>query len=126
MNRRTFLLSAAGAIGAGTALIYGPLVVGQEFEQFVAGELGISDELAAAMLERARDSYSQLEYEAHAAAFAAAFRGPAAALVPSAAKRAAAESLIEPMLSTQAAGLAYAEDSAEPLVAPCAGLVPVQ
>jgi hypothetical protein len=126
VNRRRFLLSAAGVLGGAAALIYAPLVPGKEFEQFVAAKLGISEELASAMLERARATYGAAEYEARATAFAVAFREPVGALVPDWGQRKAAAPLIEPMFSTQAAALAYAEDSPEPIVASCSGLIPVR
>lgn len=125
MNRRRFLLSTAGALGGAAALLYAPLVPGQEFEQFVAGKLGISEELATAMLDRARAFYGTAEYEARAAAFAVAFRDPVGALVPDWAQRKAAAPLVEPMFAAQAAALAYSEDSPEPITAPCRGLIPV-
>jgi hypothetical protein len=126
MNRRRFLLAAAGAAGGVAAVMYAPLVPGREFEQFVAGKLGIGEELAVAMLERARSYYGTAEYDLRAAAFAVAFRGPVAALVPDGAQRRAVESLIEPMFSTQAAGLAYAQDDPVPIIEACSGLIPVR
>jgi glycosyltransferase involved in cell wall biosynthesis len=124
LKRRTVIGLGLGAAGLALAAPYAVLIPGREFEQLVASKLGISTELAAQLLERARNEYGEGEYEARAAAFAFAVRDPAALLLPDGARQRAVSSLLEPMLSAPAAGLAYAITGTDPGGrAPCAGLV---
>jgi glycosyltransferase involved in cell wall biosynthesis len=124
MRRRTVVAVGAGAAGAALLAPYLSLIPGSQFEQLVAGRLGISNELAAQLLERARTEYGDAEYDARAAAFAFAVRDPAALVLPDSLRERAISSLVEPMLSAPAASLAYAVTGVDPGgAAPCAGLV---
>ncbi|HXS47885.1 MAG TPA: glycosyltransferase, partial [Solirubrobacterales bacterium] len=124
MKRRTVVAFGAGAAGVALAAPYLVLLPDDEFEQLVASKLGIESELAGQLLEHARQRYGDAEYEARAAAFAFAVRDPAAAVLPGSLREKAVLSLIEPMLSTPSAALAYAITGSEPRYpAPCAGLV---
>jgi glycosyltransferase involved in cell wall biosynthesis len=124
LRRRTLIGLGLGAAGAAVVAPYAVLVPGDEFEELVAGRLGIEPELAAQLLERARVSYGDAEYEARAAAFAFAVRDPVALLLPDGVRERAVSSLLEPMLSEPAASLAYAITGTDPGgLAPCAGLV---
>jgi glycosyltransferase involved in cell wall biosynthesis len=123
-KRRTVIGVGLGAAGLALAAPYAVLIPGSEFEQLVASKLGISTELAAQLLERARAEYGDGEYEARAAAFAFAVRDPAALLLPDGVRERATSSLVEPMLSAPSASLAYAITGTDPGGrAPCAGLV---
>ncbi len=125
MRRRTFVALGAGAAGVALAAPYAALVPGEEFEQLVASRLGIEPELAAQLLQRAREQYGDAEYDARAAAFALAVRDPAATLMPEEVRRKAVDGLIAPMLSVPASNLAYAVTGVDPGgAAPCSGLVP--
>ena len=124
MKRRTFVALGAGAAGMALAAPYLVLLPDHEFEQLVASKLGIEPKLAGQLLEHARQRYGDAEYEARAAAFAFAVRDPAAAVLPGSLREKAVSSLIEPMLATPSAALAYAITGSEPgYPAPCAGLV---
>jgi hypothetical protein len=124
MRRRTFVAAGVGVAGVALAAPYAVLVAGEEFEQLVASRLGIEPELAKQLLQRARESYGDAEYEARAAAFALAVRDPAATVMPDDVRRKAIDSLIAPMLSAPASNLAYAITGVDPGGnAPCSGLV---
>ncbi len=123
MRRRTLVALGAGAAGVAVAAPYAVLAVGEEFEQLVASRLGIEPELAAQLLERARQEYGDAEYDARAAAFALAVRDPVAAVMPDDVRRRAIDSMLEPMLSEPAANLAYAVTGSDPGNPACAGLL---
>lgn len=123
MRRRTFVALGAGAAGLAVAAPYAVLSVGEEFEQLVASRLGIEPELAAQLLERAREEYGDAEYDARAAAFALAVRDPVAAVLPDGVRQRAIDGLLEPMLSAPAANLAYAVTGSDPGSPACAGLL---
>jgi glycosyltransferase involved in cell wall biosynthesis len=124
IRRRTLIAAGAGVAGVAIAAPYLLLLPDDEFEQLVAAKLGIEPQLAGELLEHARDQYGDAEYEARAAAFAFAVRDPAAAVLPSSAREKAISGLVEPMLSTPAASLAYAVTGTDPgYPAACAGLV---
>jgi glycosyltransferase involved in cell wall biosynthesis len=124
MRRRTFVALGAGAAGIAVAAPYAALVPGEEFEQLVASRLGIEPELAAQLLQRAREQYGDAEYDARAAAFALAVRDPAASVMPEEVRRKAIDGLLAPMLSAPASNLAYAITGVDPGGhAPCSGLV---
>lgn len=123
ITRRRFALAGVAGVGGVAAVVYAPLAVGGGFERLVASRLGIGEELATAYLERAREHYGAVEYDAHAARFALAFRGPTSVVVPETAKRAAAEALLQPMLGDPAANLAYAVPGRDPRRTACAGLL---
>lgn len=123
-KRRTVIVAGAGLGGLALAAPYLALLPDDEFEQLVAGRLGIDSKLAGELLENARRQYGDAEYDARAAAFAFAVRDPAAAVLPDSLRRKAVSSLLEPMLSPPAANLGYAVTGAAPSYpAPCAGLV---
>jgi glycosyltransferase involved in cell wall biosynthesis len=124
MRRRTFVAVGAGAAGVALAAPYAALLPGEGFEQLVASRLGIEPELAAQLLQRAREQYGDAEYDARAAAFALAVRDPAATLLPDELRYKAIEGMLEPMLSAPASNLAYAITGVDPGgAAPCSGLV---
>lgn len=124
MRRRTFVAAGAGVAGVALAAPYAALIPGEEFEQLVASRLGIEPELAAQLLQRAREQYGDVEFDARAAAFALAVRDPAATVMPDDVRRKAIDGLVEPMLSAPASNLAYAITGVDPGgAAPCSGLV---
>jgi hypothetical protein len=108
VNRRGFLAAGAGVVAAAAAAPYAPLVVGDEFESFVAGRLGLDSEVAAALLDDLRERLGDGEYDLRAAAFALALRRPYAALVPEGPRRSAVARFVEPLLSAPPQRLAYA------------------
>jgi glycosyltransferase involved in cell wall biosynthesis len=123
MRRRTFVAIGAGAAGAALAAPYAVLLADDEFEKLVASRLGIEPELAAKLLERARQQYGDGEYDARAAAFALAVRDPVAIVMPDGVRRNAIDGMLEPMLSAPAASLAYAVTGTDPGSPACAGLL---
>jgi glycosyltransferase involved in cell wall biosynthesis len=124
ISRRMLIGLGLGALGTAALAPYLALLPGEEFEQLVASRLGVEPELAAQLLQRARESYGDAEYDARAAAFAFAVRDPAALLLPDGVRERAVSSLVEPMLSKPAASLAYAITGSDPGgAAPCSGLV---
>ena len=124
MRRRTVVAVGAGAAGAALLAPYVSLIPGDEFEQLVADRLGIETNLATQLLERARLEYGGAGYDARAAAFSLAVRDPAALVLPDGLREHAISSMVEPMLSTPAASLAYAITGDDPGgLAPCAGLI---
>jgi len=124
IRRRTFVAAGAGVAGLAIAAPYVALLPDEEFEQLVASRLGIDAELAAQLLQRAREIYGDAEYDARAAAFALAVRDPVAAVMPEAMRRKAVDGLLEPMFSDPSSNLAYALTGRDPGgTAPCSGLV---
>lgn len=124
IRRRTLIAAGAGVAGVAVAAPYLLLLPDDEFERLVAARLGIEPKLAGELLERAKAQYEGAEYDARAAAFAFAVRDPAAAVLPSGVREKAISGLVEPMLSTPAASLAYAITGTDPgYPAACAGLV---
>jgi hypothetical protein len=122
-TRRRFIAAGAGAVGVAAAAVYAPLAVGGGFERLVAERLGVEEELATRLLERAREHYGDTEYDARAALFALAYRGPSSLVVPDSLRRSTAEALVGPMLDTPAANLAYAMPDRDPSRDSCLGLV---
>jgi glycosyltransferase involved in cell wall biosynthesis len=123
-RRRTLIVAGAGVAGVAIAAPYLALLPDDEFEQLVASKLGIEPRLAGQLLEHARARYGGAEYDARATAFAFAVRDPAASVLPDGVREKAISALIEPMLSTPAANLAYAISGTDPgYPAACAGLV---
>ena len=122
-RRRTFVAAGIGVAAVAVAAPYAALVPDDEFEQLVASNLGIDPQLAGQLLQRARDEYGGVEYDARATAFALAVRDPAATVLPSGVRDKAINGLIEPMLSAPAATLAYAVTGTDPGSPACAGLV---
>jgi hypothetical protein len=110
-------------VGAVAAAAYAPLAVGDEFEELVASRLGLDPEDAAAFLSLARAEYGETKYSAHAARFALAYQWPSSWVAPDGLRRAAAEALLNPMLSPPAANLAYGLGGRDPRQASCAGLI---
>jgi hypothetical protein len=123
VNRRRFLLAGVGAATVIVAAPYAPLVVGDQFEAFVAGRLGLDEEVATALLENLRERLGDWEYDQRAAAFSLALRRPYAALVPDGPRRSAIARFVEPLLSAAPLQLAYATDRVPS--ASCGGLLRV-
>jgi hypothetical protein len=122
-RRRTLVAAGAGVAAVAAVTPYALLIPDDEFARLVASKLGVSTELAEQLLERAREEYGEAGYDAHAAAFALAVRGPASAVLPQSTRERAIEGLVEPMLSAPASNLAYAITGSDPGVpAPCSGL----
>jgi hypothetical protein len=122
VSRRGLLAIGATAVGVAAAAPYVVLIPGQEFEELVAGVLGLEVDRTAVLLERVRDEYGSPEYEARATAFALAVRDPAASLVPDRLRSSAIRAFLDPMFETPAAALAFAKGR-DPSVEACAGLV---
>ncbi len=123
MTRRRFALAGVAGVGGAAAVLYGPLAVGDGFEELVATRLGIDEGLATQLLERAREHYGTAEYDVRAAAFAFCFRGPTSAVAPESVKRSAATALVQPMFTEPVANLAYAVRGRDPGQPACGGLL---
>lgn len=122
MTRRRLLASGTALLAGVGAAFYGPLLVGDEFEEWVASALGVDSDTATELLAQARLELGEGDYEARAAAFAIAFRSPLSGLVPGSLRRSAASALVGPMFTTSAAGLSYAGRRI-PRGSRCAGLI---
>ena len=109
-------------LAAGATADYGRFLVGDEFEELVAAKLGVSMELARALLERVREREGE-GYELRAAAFAVGVREPLALALPQRLRESAVRPFVEAMLETPAAQRTFATDG--PTIATaCADLAP--
>jgi hypothetical protein len=79
-TRRQFLGGGAIVASAGVLAGYGHFALGDEFEEHVAGVLGISTPLAKRLLEVSRQRLPDVDYRARAAAFTIATTLPVSLL----------------------------------------------
>lgn len=121
MNRRAFLGAGVGVLAAAVAAPYAPLLAGDEFEAFAAGQLGMEEAAALETLARLRERLGDAEYDQRAAAFAVALRAPYGGLVPGGLRRAAIERFVGPLFAEPPDRLAYV--LARPPVPVCGGLL---
>ena len=99
-RRRVVVGGAVGAgllVGAG----YGRFAVGDEFEEHVAGVLGISTVAAATLLAGARERLGDEDYRIHAASFLAATTFPGEQTLPASVRERAIERFVGNLLATQ-------------------------
>jgi hypothetical protein len=124
VTRRQLLVAGGAAVGAAAVGIGGFYVLGDGFEEHVAGVLGIPTELAKQLTDRARERMDALEFEAGASAFLTATTFPGSEILPARVRKLAVRGLLGPMFSESKDNLAYLGllPSAR-LGEPCAGLI---
>jgi hypothetical protein len=124
-SRRRLIIGGgvvAGAVAAGGW--YGTALVGEGFELHVADVLGTDEELARALVERARAEFGGT-FEWEMLQFVAATRFPGTEL-PAGAREDAVRNMLEAMFNSAAGRAAYAERiTPDQLTAPCPGLGPL-
>ena len=121
LSRRQLLLGGGVIAGAAVAATYGPALI--DHESHVARTLDISDELAASLLDRAREGLGG-RYELQVAQFVAVTRFPGTEL-PAAVREEGVRSLLEAMFTSTDAKVAYAGlIPVSDLARPCPGLGP--
>jgi hypothetical protein len=122
LSRRHLLVGGGAVAGVAAAWWYGSALV--DFEGHIARVLGVSTELAQALIESARDTLGG-NYELQAVQFLAATRFPGTEL-PEGLREEGVRSLLEAMFDRTNAKTAYADlISASDLGRPCPGLGPV-
>jgi hypothetical protein len=123
-RRRLFVGGAVVAGAAATAGWYGTALIGEGFEAHVARVLGTDEELARALVERARAEFGGT-FEWEMLQFVAATRFPGTEL-PAGAREDAVRNMLEAMFNSAAGRAAYAERiTPDQLTAPCPGLGPL-
>jgi hypothetical protein len=122
LSRRQLLIGGGVAAGAATAGWYGSVLIGDGFERHVANVLGIDDELAGALVEKARDQLGG-SFEWEALQFVAATRFPGTELMPAGIREEAVRHVVEAMLGDAPGRAAYADRiTPDQLLSPCPGL----
>lgn len=106
-TRRQLLSGGAIIASAGVLAGYGHFAVGDEFEEHVAGVLGISTPLAKRLLEGSRQRLSDVDYRARAAAFTIATTLPVSLLGIHPLRERAVGGFVRTLISTSADNLRY-------------------
>jgi hypothetical protein len=121
-SRRRLLIGGGVVLGgAAAAGWYATALVGDGFERHVADVLGTNEELASALVERARREYGG-SFEWEMLQFVAATHFPGTEL-PAGAREDAVRNMLEAMFNSAAGRAAYADCiTPDQLVAPCPGL----
>jgi hypothetical protein len=123
-TRRRVVIGGAAGVGVVATAGYGRFAVGDEFEEHVAGVLGISTAAAQVLLDGARETLGSERYRVHAAAFLAATTFPGEQVLPADVRERAVERFIGNMLFTQIDRL-IALGLQTRLTGPCRGLLRV-
>jgi hypothetical protein len=124
-SRRNLLIGGGVvATGAATAGWYTSALTDGGFERHVANVLGTDEELARALIERARREFAG-SFEWEKLQFLAATRFPGTEL-PAGAREQGVRTMLEAMFNSAAGRAAYADHiTPDQLVAPCPGLGPL-
>jgi hypothetical protein len=125
-SRRRLLIGGGVVVASGAAAAgwYGTALVGDGFERHVAEVLGTDEELARALVERARQEFGG-SFEWEMLQFVAATRFPGTEL-PTGARQDGVRTMLEAMFNSAAGRAAYADRiTPDQLVAPCPGLGPI-
>jgi hypothetical protein len=122
LSRRTLLIGGGVvASGAAAAGWYSSALIADGFERHVADVLGTDEELASALVDRARREFGG-SFEWEKLQFLAATSFPGTEL-PAGARETAVRNMLEAMFNTAAGRAAYADCiTPDQLVAPCPGL----
>jgi hypothetical protein len=123
---RRNLLIGGGVVATGAAATgwYASALTNDGFERHVANVLGTDEELARALVERARREFAG-SFEWEKLQFLAATRFPGTEL-PAGAREEAVRTMLEAMFNSAAGRAAYADRiTPDQLVAPCPGLGPL-
>lgn len=105
LTRRRLVAGGVAGAGAAAAAGYGRYAVGDEFEEHVAGVLGISVASARSLLEHARGRLGDEKYRLHAAAFVTATTFPGETVLPESARRRAVQRFVGNLVADQRDGL---------------------
>jgi hypothetical protein len=123
ITRRRFLaggaLVAAGVVGGG----YGRYAIGDEFEEHLAGVIGVPLATASAMTRAAQGRLGAAEWDLHCGAFVAASTWPGQWALPDSVRRKAIRSMVDRLIVDTGDGLGYAGLRDFPSGRTCAGLV---
>jgi hypothetical protein len=125
VSRRSLLIGG-GVVATGAAATgwYASALTDGGFERHVANVLGTDEELARALVERARREFAG-SFEWEKLQFLAATRFPGTEL-PAGAREEAVRTMLEAMFNSAAGRAAYADRiTPDQLVAPCPGLGPL-
>jgi hypothetical protein len=110
------------AAGVATAGWYGPVLIGDGFERHVARVLGTDEDLARALVEKARGQFGG-SFEWEALQFVAATRFPGSEVMPAGIREEAVSNMVEAMFNSAGGKAAYAERiTPDQLLQPCPGL----
>lgn len=107
ITRRRFLAGGAAAAGLLVAGGYGRFVFGDEFEEHVAGVLGIPVDAAERLVRGARDRLGGVEYELRASAFLSVTTFPGRLLAPRSLRRKAVRPFLEHLLDRSIENMIY-------------------
>jgi hypothetical protein len=122
--RRRLLIGGGVVAGAAAVGWYGTALIGDGFERHVADVLGTDEELARALVERAREAFGGA-FDWEAFQFVAATRFPGSEL-PAGIRGEAIEHMVEAMVGGPAGSAAYAgRITPDDLLSPCPGLGPI-
>jgi hypothetical protein len=112
-------LVAAGVVGG----VYGRYAFGDEFEEHLAGVLGVPVATASAMSKAARAGSGGADWDLHCSAFVAATTWPGRWALPQSVREQAIRSLVDRLFATTGDGLSYVGLRKFPSGRACAGLV---
>jgi hypothetical protein len=121
-RRRAIAAGAAGVAALGTGW-YARFGLGDEFEEHVAGVMGIDTARATMLLERTRERLGDTEYDLRAAAFLAATTFPGDLLPAGAGRARAVQQLVGKMLERRADVMLYLGELDRPPDDDCQGLL---
>jgi hypothetical protein len=96
LTRRQALLAGAATVSAVAVGSVGRYALGDEFEEHVAGMLGLDVDVTRELLATMRDEVG--DYELRATGFVVATTSPWESLTPGAARREAVESFVGPLI----------------------------
>lgn len=106
-TRRQLVGGGAIVASAGVLAGYGHFALGDDFEEHVAGVLGISTPLAKRLLEGSRQRLPDVEYRARAAAFTIATTLPVSLLGIHPLRERAVGGFVRTLIDTSADNLRY-------------------
>jgi hypothetical protein len=123
ISRRTLLVGAVAVGGPWFFAVFGRYAVGAEFEKHVADVLGLRQDAADWLIDRARSRLDALDYDARAAAFLAATTFPGNALLSRARREDAIQPFLEHLIDIPVDNMVYL-GMREPVASTaCAGLI---
>lgn len=101
VTRRRVVIGGAVGVGVLVGAGYGRFAVGDEFEEHVAGVLGVSTAAATTLLAGARARLGDEDYRIHAASFLAATTFPGEQTLPADVRERAIERFVGNLVATQ-------------------------
>jgi hypothetical protein len=110
---------AAGLAGGA----YGRYAIGDEFEEHLAGVLGLPVATASAMTRAARARSGGADWDLHCSAFVAATTWPGRWALPHSVRERAIRSMVDRLIGSPGDGLAYVGVRRLPAGRACSGLL---